>query len=726
MNFKYAGITVLMLFLGIVLVAQTSTTREAMMQDKPYLQPVSEKYEFVNGIAQAGDQLVIDREDNVYVLTSEGLYLKITDKMVINRQYRALQDKTPVDITIQSITGELYYLFEDHYLSNTHAGKPWGEFNSGQYTNIAVNKNGDVLLAGGHHFQLNKEGSSTTGRESDAIEEVRAQGSDFYIKTRFGISRYQDGRFESVVNDSKITSWTTDENQLYIGNETGFYVVDPGSGSKVQPQNSKLPVLPPTSMVAQDGKLWMGSHHGFYMTENYTEFRYFASKRWLLEDEVLDVAIDSEGNAYALTKSGVSEVKYQEITLDDKAAYFLDKIRKRHLRYGLIGELRFLEEGDITTMEMIDTDNDGLWTAFYLGSEVFRYATTGDPSARSNAMESFEAFERLISINQLEGFPSRTFERTGYKVSDPNRWRDSPEEGWEWKGHTSSDEFVAYIWVAGIFQQYMDLSKEESARVADFVDQFMTHIIQNDYYFVDVDGKPTLWGRWNPEYLNSYPRSVVDRKLGSTTITAGLHLAYELTGKEIYKKEWNRLFDQFGYLDNIKIPVAEIASTPNVFYKGHNMGEGGWNHSDDEMAFLTYWILYHFAPDEKLKETYADVISDHWSIEKPERNALWNVLTYGTAGDIDLESVKWHLQEFPMDQIRWSMKNSHRKDLNFLEPNFREQYTEKLISPAERAAVRHNANPFRLDEGRGGKYELAGDEFLLPYWLGRYLKVIVP
>jgi hypothetical protein len=38
---------------------------------------------------------------------------------------------------------------------------------------------------------------------------------------------------------------------------------------------------------------------------------------------------------------------------------------------------------------------------------------------------------------------------------------------------------------------------------------------------------------------------------------------------------------------------------------------------------------------------------------------------------------------------------------------------------------RHNANPFDLDGGGGQHSRLAGDEYLLPYWMARYLKVIV-
>lgn len=710
----------------LVFVSFSITTLQGQsFVDEAYPQLVSEKYEFKSGSAQAGDKLVVDRDDNVYVLTPDELYILLAGKMVPNRQYRPLQGKIPIDITVQAETGELYYLYPDHYLSNTHAGKPYGEFESGQFSQIAVNSTGDILLAKGQQFQMLKGGVSTTGRESTPIEQVFAQGEDFYIKTRFGINKYEDGRFEALVRDSKITSSVATADSMYVGTESGYYIVDPSNGRKLGQLNQAIPVIPPTSMAEADGRLWMGSNRGSFATQDHENFRYFASKRWLLEDDVLDMATDSRGNAYVLTQSGVSKVIFASMTLDDKASYFYDKIRKRHLRYGLIGEVRLLKPGDITTMEMVDTDNDGLWTSFYLGSEVFRYATTGNPDARAHALESFEAFERLISINELEGFPSRTFERKGYKLSDPDRWRDSPEEGWEWKGHTSSDEFVAYIWVAGIMHQYLDLNEDEKTRVADFIDQIMMHIIRNDYYFVDVDGKPTLWGRWNPEYINHYPETVTDRKLGSATITAGLHLAWELTGKEVYRTEWNRLFDEYGYLDNIRIPLSKIQSTPDVIYEGFNMGEGGWNHSDDEMYFLTYWILYHFAPDE-LKQVYADVISEHWEIEKPERNALWNLIAHGTAGDLDLESVQWHLREFPMDMVRWRMENSHRKDLEFLEDNFREQSTKKLISPAERAAVRHNSNPFRLDGGRNGLRELAGDEYLLPYWLGRYLKVIAP
>ncbi|WP_236979070.1 hypothetical protein [Membranihabitans maritimus] len=713
--------------LFVCLAVGLNTVSAQSFVDEEYLQPISIKYPLKGSNEEMELQkILIDRDDNVYALSEEAMYVILDGQLVKDDRYLPLQGMVPKDLTIQSETGNLYYLFDDHYLSNAHAGVPYGDFDSGKFEQIAVSSSGKVLVTGGHEFQLFSEEFATSGREPDAILEVKAHGDDFFIRTEFGISKYEDGRFTPVVSKGGILSWEFGENQLFVSTHEGIFSVSTDNWKETMGAVSRLPVLEVTCMDFSNGKLWAGTEIGAFSTSDFEKFNYFQSGRWLLQDGVIDIAIDSKGNTYALTEGGISEIKYKSMTLGKKAEYFHDKVRKRHLRLGLIGETRLRKRGDLTTAELIDTDNDGLWTCFYLGSEVFKYATTGDPQAKKNALESFESFERLISINQLDGFPSRTFARKGFKVSDHERWRDSPQDGWEWKGHTSSDEFVAYLWVAGILHRHLDLTKEEEERVTIFIDDIMTHIIENDYYFVDVDGEPTLWGRWNPEYLNMYPETVVDRKLGSITLTAGLQLAYELTGKEIYKEEAFRLFEDHGYLDNIKIPYDKIDYTPDVIYQGHNMGMGGWNHSDDEMSFLTYWVLYHYAFNEDLKSIYSDVIDDHFEIEKPERNSLWSLITYGTTGKIDLPSVKWHLREFQMDMIRWNSKNSHRKDLDFLEPNFREQSIKEVLSPAERKTMRYNGNPFDLDGGSNGKRELAGDEYLLPYWMGRYLDVIIP
>ena len=69
-----------------------------------------------------------------------------------------------------------------------------------------------------------------------------------------------------------------------------------------------------------------------------------------------------------------------------------------------------------------------------------------------------------------------------------------------------------------------------------------------------------------------------------------------------------------------------------------------WNHSDDELAFLSYWNLYRYAFTPELREQYRQAIRDHWEVERPEKNPLWNFLYAATGaerirpGGVDLES----------------------------------------------------------------------------------------
>jgi hypothetical protein len=152
----------------------------------------------------------------------------------------------------------------------------------------------------------------------------------------------------------------------------------------------------------------------------------------------------------------------------------------------------------------------------------------------------------------------------------------------------------------------------------------------------------------------------------------------------------------------------------------------GWNHSDDEMYYCGYWGLYRYAFNDTLKSKYKAAIIDHWKAERHEKEGLWNIMT-ALAGpeEFGLEDAVWYLQDFPLDLIDWSVRNSHRKDIVLIEPGFRGQTISEVLPPDELPVSRHNANRFKLDSDGAGLSEYsAGDIWLLPYWMGRYLNVI--
>ena len=135
--------------------------------------------------------------------------------------------------------------------------------------------------------------------------------------------------------------------------------------------------------------------------------------------------------------------------------------------------------------------------------------------------------------------------------------------------------------------------------------------------------------------------------------------------------------------------------------------------------------LYPYAFNDTLKEEYQLAIKDHWEAERSEKNPLWN-FCYAMTGakEFDLEESIWTLKEWPLDMIQYEVKNSHRKDLTFLEPGFWGQTTSEILPPDERPELKHNRSWFKLDAPDRRSELSAGDTFLLPYWMGRYLGVI--
>lgn len=691
--------------------------------DEPFVQPVSSQYALPKGVHPV--KLITDYNNNVHVLTKEGLYYFTENDVVRDVRFRPLADKVPVDVTAQETHGHLYYLLPDKLITNGYAGIPTVNFPAGTYDRVVVNAAGNALLSGNGKLALAEQTSiRQLHAPEEGVSELLVNDGIFYALTPRALYRVAGGQLQRLHAGKDVRTVAFRGNEILLGTPAGFYAIRRENGDSAMSLQQKVPVPAVGRLMVAGGKIWAGTPEGAFTENGSGGYRYFASKRWLDQDEVKDMAADLDGNIWILTPSGLNKITFGRQTLAEKTAYFERKVRLRHIRYGFISNIHLLTPGDLRTAQMSDTDNDGLWSSFYLGSQAFRYATTREPEAKRYAWEAFEAFERILSVNQLKGFPSRTFERKGYKNSDPERWRDSPDPEWEWKGHTSSDEFVAYIWIAAVLHEMVAESADEKQRVATFLDKIMTHIIDNKYYLVDIDNKPTLWGRWNPEYINWYPETIGDRRLGSTTIVAGLQLAYALTGKEKYKSEGMKLLHKHHYLQNIQIDYRKIAPTKGYFHEGIDMGTGPWNHSDDEMAFLTYWVLYRYAYSDDLKRQYAGAIRNHWEMERPEKNAVWNLITKALTGDFDEEATIWWLKTFPMDMVSWKIKNSHRKDLTYLPWNFRGQTTETLIPLDEQPLHRHNANAFDLDGGNGGRSELAGDEYLLPYWMARYLKVI--
>lgn len=704
--------------------------------DEPFVQDYSIKYYFNEQLTPK--KVFEDRNGTVQVLTDKGLYrphageFLYPGELIPDQTYLPMKDKNLSGMGIYQ--SQFLYLDDKAVFGNAWAGSLFMEHQLSQARLVAPGHNFDFLISDGQSLEyLSDSKSLWTGRlDNEEILEIKHHTSPgrFLILTDKALYRFstEDHAVEKVYSSTGLTSFDVLDNgdRMVLGTTDGYLQFDAKSNQPLGEVNRRLPWPAITVVKEVHGNLWFGSERGAYMLREDGGFNYYYGERWLPGEKVVDIVAGDGNNVFILTDGGLAKIVFEQMTLYDKAMFFEKQVRHRHIRYGFNATLVGMEKGNVNSGRLGDSDNDGLWTAMYLGGQAFRHAVAPSEEALQNIRESMAAMERLYTINPVPGFPARSFARSGYidRLSDPERWQHAADPEWDWKATTSSDEAIGHIFAFGVVAELVD-DEEMRNKAITLIDTLMQHIIDNDWYLVDYDGKPTTWGRWNPEYVNGFPSEVGDRKLNSSNILAMLQTAYYFTQKEIYKEKAYELIKDHGYLDNLMVPMSRIGQAPEGADDWASMLSESWNHSDDEMYFLGYWGLYRYAFDDSLKAKYKESIIDHWEAERTEKEGAWNIFTAMVADEYDREEAIWYLQEYPLDLIHWTMNNSHRKDIELIEPNFRRQTTQEVLPPDELRISRHNANRFVLDGGSDGTQELsAGDIWLLPYWMGRYLGVI--
>lgn len=714
--------------------AEKAKSPQQVHADQPFVQDYAIRYNRETGDTEL-KTVASDRNGYIQIFSSKGLLrTKAGQFLYPGTLVKDVQDLQTSDKKIAGIgvyQNQFVYIDNKAVFSNAWAAKLYSRHTLPNARIFAGGKDFAFLISDGKALHLLKDSKNLwegtlPGEEVKDIRFDDAQNL-FWILGKPSVFTFSPEKNElvKVLTDDKATCIEVSGGKLMVGTTDGYYSVDAKTGKQVGEIQKKMPWTELTTIEEIDGKLWFGSTLGAMKLRDDGKFDYYASKRWIPSDTVVHLAKGPENSVLVLTNAGLGKICFDEMTLHDKAMFFEKQVRDRHIRNGFNATVSGMKDGDVTTGSMEDSDNDGLWTSMYLASQTFRYAVTKSDEALQNVRESLDAMERLYTVNGLNsGFPSRSFMRTGYKFHD-EPWRRAPDPEWDWKSTTSSDEAIGHIFAFGAIAELVDELTLKNKAIM-LIDTLMSHVVKNDFYMIDWDGQPTKWGRWNPEYVNARPKMVGDRKINSSNLMGMLQTAYHFTKKEKYKEAAFYLMDKHGYFENLMRPMKEINYAPADADEWSKMLSEGWNHSDDEMYYCGYWGLYRYAFNDTLKAHYRNAIIDHFEAERPEKEGLWNIMTaLVDAPNIDLENAIWYLQEYPLDLINWSVFASHRKDIEKIEPNFRGQTIKEVLPPDELRISRHNANRFDLDEvGRGASENSAGDIWLLPYWIGRYLGVI--
>ena len=459
------------------------------------------------------------------------------------------------------------------------------------------------------------------------------------------------------------------------------------------------------------GDLWIGTTRGAIRNTS-GEYHYFAGQRWLPDDRVNAIA-SSDRAVFIATEKGLGIIEYEPYTMLKKAAYY-----ERHLeewgqkRLGLVHKL----EWDEPLKEFVREagDNDGGYSCDYLAAQSYRYVVTKDPEARREAVNTFQTIRWLEAMTGIAGFPARSVWAKGERGHQAAHgsgeaaaeWHDTKDGLFEWKGDTSSDEICAHFYAVALFLE-LAAQGEEIQQAKTFLSRVAGHIMSHGWRLIDLDGKPTRWGNWDPEYFGKAGEGNAARGLNGLEILSFIKTAEALTGEPKFAQ---------GYQELVKLGYPEYTLRQKCTFP-----PGDILQFLDHLSFLCYPNLLKYEKDPKLRSIYRRSFERSWEIERIEHLPWFNFI-YGalTGNDCEVKPAVAHLREWPLDLVIYSYQNSQRADLQTPPGYVAYSGGTRAFSPREREPMLWDNWTMKADGGTDGHDVVQPSSWLLAYWMGRY------
>ncbi len=315
---------------------------------------------------------------------------------------------------------------------------------------------------------------------------------------------------------------------------------------------------------------------------------------------------------------------------------------------------RFMIEGQIAPKLRLPTEqvpfvsynmpDNAYMTGMYLASQTYRWLAEPSPEAKKNAKEACEALHKLIEVTGKPGLFARSFLPWDMQYHDDGEWHRSADRNYRWRGDVSSDQVDGYMYGCSVYAEHL-ASEEEIKRMAEDCAAICTHIEENGMKITDVDGEPTLWGRYDWDYVTT-----------TEPMNALLWLQHlKVTAQLTKDPKWEEKYREFA----IDKKYAEIASKA---YSGEPGLDGEINHSDITLHFLAYEPLFRLEKDEAILPFYQKSLDQSWEYIQKINQPYFTYLYAAITGKRDLphlEKVTENLKSFTFD-IYWNKATRDR------------------------------------------------------------------
>ena len=715
-----------------------------LYRDIPFTQEYHVGYRISDNLADNDvRRIAVDSSQNIWIATANGIFVKLKDA----KEWKPIQDKAmrgpSFDVAVDAAGNIWFSTWNGIFKYNKGTVEKIEEIVP-PVSIIAAAKDGIYFFGyyGVWQFNDNKVHKINLTISKGIRDAACDAKGNLWLASDVGLYQYKDDKLKLFQENNDLISAyvrgvaVSDEQNIWAGGLGGVTIRnEEHKVSTIKPENGLSTAEVNCVRKSPSGVMWVGSNLGIvrYYKDGSHSLRF--SRRWLMDDRVRGIAFDKTGTAWIATAKGVSAIKTRKMTLAQKEQFFYSKLMRDHVREPwIIHRLALETAGDTTTRRHDDDDNDGEYTAIYLSMESLRYAASGEKDAREKAKKAFHTLKYFQEVTGTDGFFARTIipidwnkmhdgnhqytekEIADERVKNPRykivakRWHKSADGKWLWKGDTSSDEMCGHF--MGYYYYYEFAADEKEKEIIRMhVKKIMDYLIKNNFNFLDVDGKPTLWAVWSPDKLNNDPDWAPEKRLNSFELLAYLKFAYHITNDEKYQQAYKDLINKHGYLKNIS--------------KLNNKNPAWEIYFDVPMAGYLFSILVKYEEDAEVRKFYEDLMDEWFEKQKDAHNALNNfIYCYARNKREEVQNSIDFLIDTPLDLVDWHIDHTKREDICIVrKPILEDRQTSILVPASERATVRWDKNPWLAVSGNPHQ-EREPVFWLFPYWMAKYLQII--
>jgi hypothetical protein len=339
--------------------------------------------------------------------------------------------------------------------------------------------------------------------------------------------------------------------------------------------------------------------------------------------------------------------------------------------------------------------DSAIWTGHYLAAESFRYAVTADSVALANVRAALAGLKSLVDVTGTDVLArclvpmSSTFAAGITREESANGIHTSGLNFWI--GNTSRDEYLGVFFGLSVAYGFVN-DADVRTSVQALATRMLNLLVAHAWSVVMPDGTVSTTFVIRPEE----------------------QLALLQVGKQVSPSAFATAYQ------NMASSLAGLTALPLIVDAGDVRG----SYFKFNLDAITFYNLIRLETDKSLLAQYNAAYAVYWNAIKAHMNPHFNMIDRALNGpnatrDAQTAAYLNQFLERPRRDVYVSLEGRFPSCISA------DQSCNPIPIP-QRVTTDFlwQRSPFQLVGGGSGTIEGAGIDYILPYWMGRYYKVV--